>query len=278
MTDTSLDFSAKTELRWLSELVLLVQQAAGELPYFIAGATARDLILQYGYGIDTARRTYDVDFAFMVETWFAFEALRSKLLATGKFTAAAGNAHRLQFDGGMAVDLVPFGAIERSDRTIAWAPDGAVVMSVFGFREALASTILVVLPGGVTAPVVSLPALALLKITAWMERRYDQPGKDAYDLLLILQNYLDAGNHDRLYTDAAHLLERGDFDYEAAGAWLLGHDMGKLLVGDSKAKVAALLERESNLHGPLRLVGDMRAAPETLLALLSALKNGFTGN
>ncbi|MGB8078279.1 MAG: nucleotidyl transferase AbiEii/AbiGii toxin family protein, partial [Gallionella sp.] len=199
MTDTSLDFSAKTELRWLSELVLLVQQAAGELPYFIAGATARDLILQYGYGIDTARRTYDVDFAFMVETWFAFEALRSKLLAIGKFTAAAGNAHRLQFDGGMAVDLVPFGANERSDRTIAWAPDGAVVMSVFGFREALASTILVVLPGGVTAPVVSLPALALLKITAWMERRYDQPGKDAYDLLLILQNYLDAGNHDRLY-------------------------------------------------------------------------------
>ncbi|MGA8147842.1 MAG: hypothetical protein WB870_09750 [Gallionellaceae bacterium] len=54
--------------------------------------------------------------------------------------------------------------------------------------------------------------------------------------------------------------------------------MGKLLVGDSRAKVAALLERESNLHGSLRLVGDMRAAPETLVALLSALKNGFTGN
>ena len=118
----------------------------------------------------------------------------------------------------------------------------------------------------------------MLKIAAWMERRYAQPGKDAYDLWVIMRNYLNAGNHDRLYTDAAQLLERGDFNYETAGAWLLGHDMGKLLVGDSKAKVAALLERESNPHGPLGLVGDMRADPETLLALLGALRSGFTGS
>jgi predicted nucleotidyltransferase len=141
MTVSSLDFSKKTELRWLSELVRLVQQAAGELPYFIAGATARDLILQYGYGIAAARKTLDVDFA----------------------------------------------------------------------------------------------------------------------------------------TDAAHLLERSDFDYEAAGVSLLGHDMGKLIAGDSRAKVAELLERESNPNGALRLVGDMRADPERLLPLLSALKNGFAG-
>jgi predicted nucleotidyltransferase len=277
MINTSLDFSKKTELRWLSELVRLVQQAAGELPHFIAGATARDLILQYGYGIDAARRTHDVDFAFMVETWPAFDALHSNLLATGKFTAVTGNAHRLKFGSGMVVDLVPFGAIERPDRTIAWPPDGAMVMSVFGFREALAATILVELPGGVTAPIVSLPALALLKIAAWMERRHAQPGKDAYDLLMIMRNYLNAGNQDRLYADAAHLLEVGDFDYEAAGAWLLGNDMGKLLAGDPKAKVAELLERESNPHGLLRLVGDMRTDPERLLPLLGALKSGFAG-
>ena len=112
MTATSLDFSKKTELRWLSEPVRLVGQAAGRLPYFIAGATARDLILQYGYGIDTARKTHDVDFAFMVETWTAFEALRSRLLDTDTVAAAPGNAHRLQFNTSMVVDLVPFGAIE----------------------------------------------------------------------------------------------------------------------------------------------------------------------
>lgn len=278
MTATSLDLSKKTELRWLSKLVRLVEAAAGDLPFFITGATARDLILQYGYGIDTARKTADVDFAFMVEDWPAFESLRTRLLATDKFSAAPGNAHRLRFDAGIVIDLVPFGAIERPDRTIAWPPSGTVVMSVFGFREALTATISVMLPKNVTAPVIGLPALAMLKITAWMERRYVQPGKDAHDLLMVLRYYLDAGNRDRLYTELAHLLERDDFDYETAGAWLLGRDMGKLLTGDAKKRVVELLERESNPTGSLALVGDMRADPETVLALLRALLIGFTEN
>ena len=276
MTAISFDLSKKTELLWLSEPVRLVGEAAGGLPYFLVGATARDLILQYGYGIEIARKTFDVDFAFMVNSWPAFEALRTNLLATEKFTDTLGNAHRLKFESGMVIDLVPFGAIERPDRTIVLLPDGAVGMSVFGFREALAATILVLLPGCVSSPVVTLPALAMLKLAAWMERRYVQPGKDAYDLLMIMRNYLNAGNTERLYTDAAHLLERSDFDYETAGAWLLGHDMAKLLVGDSKAKVASLLERESDSNGTLALVGDMRSDPEALLAMLVALRNGFT--
>ncbi len=278
MTAISLDLSKQAELRWLGGLVRLVDASAGDLPYFITGATARDLILQYGYGIDTARKTHDVDFAFMVETWSAFEALRSRLIATGKFAAAPGNANRLKFDTGMVVDLVPFGAIERPDRTIAWPPSGAVVMSVFGFREALAVTIPVLLPERITAQVVSIPALAILKIAAWMERRHIQPGKDAYDLWLLLRHYLDAGNRDRLYTEAAPLLERGDFDYEAAGAWLLGHDMARLLAADAKIKVAAVLERESNPNGSLALVGDMRADPDVAMALLRAFTRGFMEN
>jgi predicted nucleotidyltransferase len=278
MTAISLDLSKQTELRWLSGLVRVVEASVGNLPFFITGATARDLILRYGYGIDAARKTHDVDFAFMVETWPAFEALCSRLLATGKFAAAPGNAHRLRFDSGMAVDLVPFGAIERPDRTIAWPPSGAVVMSVFGFREALAATIPVLLPERITAPVVSLPALAILKIAAWMERRHVQPGKDAYDLWLILRHYLDAGNRERLDTEAGHLLKQGDFDYEAAGAWLLGHDMASLLAADAKTKVAAVLERESNPIGSLALVGDMRADPDAAVALLRALTRGFMGS
>lgn len=275
MTAISLDLSKQTDLRWLSGLVRLVGAAADDLPFFITGATARDLILQYGYGIDAARKTHDVDFAFMVETWPAFEALRSRLLATGKFAAAPGNVHRLQFDTGMVVDLVPFGAIERPDRTIAWPPSGAVVMSVFGFREALAATIPVLLPERITAQVVSLPALAVLKIAAWMERRHVQPGKDAYDLWLILRHYLDAGNRDRLYTEAAQLLEQSDFDYEAAGAWLLGQDMARLLAADAKTKIGTLLEQESNPNGALALVGDMRTDPQAVLILMGAMTRGF---
>jgi len=151
-------------------------------------------------------------------------------------------------------------------------------MSVFGFREALAATIRVTLPERVTVPVVTLPALAVLKIAVWMERRYAQPGKDAYDLWLIMRNYLNAGNDDRLHAEAAHLLDRDDFDYETAGAWLLGHDMSKLLTGNPKGRVAALLQRESDPSGSLALVGDMRADTEKALAMLAALRNGFAGH
>lgn len=275
MTNTLLDFSKKTELRWLGSLVKWVGDAAGDMPFFIAGAMARDLILQYGYGIEAVRKTNDVDFAFMVENWHVFEAMRTRMLATGKFLAVPGNVHRLQYDGFMAIDLVPFGAIEKPDRTIVWPSGNTMVMSVFGFSEAWAAKISVSLPEGVSASVVSLPALALLKLVAWMERRYQQPGKDAYDLWLVLQNYLDAGNHDRLYSEAAHLLEQADFDYDKSGAWLLGFDMGKLLAVDTKKIVEEILVRESNPHGSLALVGDIRANSDTVLVALNALLNGF---
>ncbi len=70
-------------------------------------------------------------------------------------------------------------------------------------------------------------------------------------------------------------MERGDFDYEAAGAWLLGHDMARLLAADAKTKVAVLLERESNPNGSLALVGDMRTDPQAVLVLLHAMTRGF---
>lgn len=87
--------------------------------FFITGAIARDLILQYGYGINTGRETRDVDFAFSVETWKVFEEIRSKLIRTEKFIEVLNIAHRLR-QGEIVIDLVPFGSIERPDRTIAW--------------------------------------------------------------------------------------------------------------------------------------------------------------
>ena len=87
MTNTSLDFSRKTELRWLGKLVQQLQAAADAMPFFIAGAMARDLILQHGYYINTGRVTRDVDFAIQMESWETFEQLRSRLVGTGKFAA-----------------------------------------------------------------------------------------------------------------------------------------------------------------------------------------------
>ncbi len=94
-----LDFSNRTELTYLADLVRAFGGVSGDMPYFLAGATARDLLLEHAHGINPGRNTH----------------------------------------------------------------------------------------------------------------------------------YLDAGNLQRLYTEASHLLDALDFDYEEAGAWLLGHDMARLL-------------------------------------------------
>ena len=277
MDSTLLDFSTKPELRQLAELAEAFRAGAGDVPFFLAGAMARDLLLQYGYGIDTGRETRDVDLALMFPDWETFERLRARLIAGNRFSPIGAVHHKLLFAGFVEVDLIPFGAVERADRSIALPPNGGFVMSVFGFREAFGATAPVRLPQGQEIRVVSLPGLAVLKLMAWEERRLSQPRKDAFDLALVLQTYLDAGNHERLYTEAAHLLDRADFDFELAGGWLLGHDMAKLLPQSARPMVEDLLSRESDPRGAARLAGDMPLDPGRGLALLQSVAEGFAG-
>ena len=102
-------------------------------------------------------------------------------------------------------------------------------------------------------------------------------------MLLILKNYLDAGNTDRLYTEGSHLLEMPDFEYETAGAWLLGQDAGRL-VGPLKAVAPAnarafyteLLHEEIDAGVDSKLLQDMRTeTPANDLRLLRSFVDGF---
>jgi len=276
MRNISLDFSTKTDLRWLSDLMAVFHEAAGDTPLLLVGATVRDLLLEQAHAIRLLRATDDVDIACIAETWDAFLALRGRLLTSGRFTEVPGILHRVLYRDGRRLDLVPFGGVENPDRLIAWPPDGATVVDVFGFQEVLAAAIEFVLPGGVSVRAPSLAGLALTKLVAWEDRRNRVPGKDAYDLAVILQHYLPAGNEERLFTEAAHLLDERDFDYELAGAWLLGHDMAALLPTDHRPRIAQLLAKEADPDGPLRLVGDMMPTkPDLSLTLLQAVTRGF---
>lgn len=215
----------------LGALVNGVTRAAEGQAYLLAGAMARDLLLQHAHGIQPARATTDVDFAFLTEHWDQFHALRERLLVSGEFLEVPRQSlHRLRFRNALNVDMLPFGAIERADRTIAWPPDNRSVMTMFGFREALSKSVNVKLPDNAEVSVVSLPALAVLKLVAWRERWTTSPGKDAYDLRLILEKYLDAGNYERFFQENPDA-GGSPFDYETAGAWLLGKDMAALKEG-----------------------------------------------
>ena len=175
--------------------------------------------------------------------------------------------------------------MEGPDGSFAWPPDHAEVLVVLGFAEARATAVEVSLPGGQHVHVAALPMLALLKLFAWADRHATVPRKDAFDFFAILANYVDAGQSERLYGEAAHLLEVEAFDYQVAGAWLLGHDARTCVEGHSEraerivATATDTLEREASADGALRLVGEAPQGlnAENALRLLAAFHSGFAG-
>lgn len=281
MTTILLDFSQRPELSLHASAVADFEAAAGPLGIatLIAGAFARDLHLLYRHGIDVQRQTEDLDLAFALPEWAAFEALTERLTASGAFRQSANVAHRLRHRTGLPVDFVPFGNVETKERKIAWPPRGEVVMDVFGFREALVTAHEVLLPGNARTKVVSLPALALLKIVCWEDRHYAFPLKDAHDLHLILKNYLRAGNEQRLWDEFRHWTDEEAFQYELAGARMLGLDVGALLDDSGIDRVAGVLSEQVDAANPGPLPGEMNAyEPDSARALLEPMLSGILEN
>jgi len=283
MKDTLLDLSGK-----IDELTLGLYEAldgatvSGGVPFFLVGATARDMILAFGYGIPIKRATLDVDIGLRVADWQQFERLKQSLLDTNEFNATR-DIKRIRYREQIWVDIIPFGPVEGGTRAIKWPPDQAVMMSVAGFEEAYRSAQQVRLR--VDPPLdirVATPAgLTLLKIAAWGDRRSN---RDARDLAHIITTYLDAGNLDRLMEDHSDLL--GNFDYVRAGARLLGRDIGHIAEADTKERIAAILEAETADRSHYKLVRQMMLSSslseeegeksfEDNLTLLLELKTGI---
>ena len=149
-------------------------------------------------------------------------------------------------------------------------------MDVFGFREALAAAQPVLLPGNVQTRVVSLAALALLKIVCWQDRHYASPRKDAHDLQMILHYYLEAGNEARLWDEFVDWTQDDSFDYELAGPRMLGRDVGRLLDPPGRDQVVVVLLQQVDTGQPGLLPNEMNPRePERAVAWLAALLHGL---
>lgn len=155
-------------------------------------------------------------------------------------------------------------------------------MSTVGFREAYANAIDVRLADDLVVKVASLAGLALLKIVAWSDRRFE---RDAQDFGLIMRNYLDAGNRDRLYSehgDCADLLNDENFDYDKASARVLGRDIARILTEESRLIIeqevsgddeaarfaAGIVRNNANYHGNSGIA----------LMMLESLRQGVSGH
>ena len=155
-------------------------------------------------------------------------------------------------------------------------------MNVLGFREAVDTSVEIDIGERLVVPVVSLPCLALLKILAWHDRRAAK-NTDASDLLLILRNYCDAGNADRIWVDGGDLLELHDFDMGLAAPALLGRESRQIASAVTFDAVSAILSDEA-VYDTLRRDMLARAVVQMLDDFadgsdrtLSAFRDAFLG-
>jgi len=262
-------------------VLTLVDRIAREqkLAYFVTGATARDIVLYNVFGVNTGRLTLDVDLAVALDSWSQFDMVKERLIGTGAFTPDRGTMHRLFYrerlgQKGYPLDLLPFGGVEQRPNEIAWPPDLSIVMNVAGHREALAAAQDVEVHPGLVVRVASLPALATLKLFAWVDRGAANP-KDAIDLATLLRQYGGAGNEDRLFGEEIRLLEAVGYNLDLASPRLLGKDAARVIAPATHEQLLALLDDAERLD---RLVTDLarsRRVDEDSIAEAEALITQF---
>ena len=184
------------------------------IPFFVVGANARDILLDVSHGIGSKRATVDIDIAVFIENWDQFKRLKDELIRTTDFSPTR-EIQRLLFKKSLPLDIVPFGGVADKGDFIEWPPDRSFKMSVLGFRECYQHVVQVIISGEpeVAIKVVSLAGLTILKLISWDENS-ERRQKDASDLFFIIQNYLDAGNLERLFDEAPDIVYSGDYSYK----------------------------------------------------------------
>lgn len=246
MTITLLDLSGKIDKVVVSALGRINQISSSmKIPFFIVGATARDILLEVHYGIGSKRATVDIDIAVFIENWDQFNHLKNELIGSTDFLPTR-DIHRILFKKRLPVDIVPFGGVAKKGEFIAWPPDGSFEMSVTGFRECFRHAVQVKLSDNpeLVVKVVSLAGLAILKLIAWDDNP-DRRRKDASDLFFIIQNYLDAGNLERLFDEAPDIVDTSDYNFEAGSARFLGRNISRVASSTTRVKLIEILQRES---------------------------------
>lgn len=252
-----------------------------DLPYFVAGAMAREILLTHVFGLDTRIATLDVDFAVAVADWQQFHAIKTRLAQGGLYRPSEREHQRLYHllpggREGYPVDIIPFRGVEQRPNVIAWPPEMKIMMNVAGYEEALATAVPVQIEDGLVVRVISLPGLALLKLFAWADRGIEN-AKDARDLILLFRSYVNAGNLERLYEDAMDVMVAVDFDIDLAGPRLLGRDVRMIMAPTTRAQIDALLgdtnkvdRLVTHMAAELKAVDDSIAAAERLVEQFKA--------
>ena len=282
MRDISFNLSGKIDPLLVEVLSLVNREAKGlDIPFFIVGAMARDIVLEFCYKLPARRSTLDLDIGVEVAGWEEYQRLSGSLVSTGKFKASR-EPHVLMY-GEFRVDIVPFGKVSPDQKNISWPPDHAVIMNILGFKEAYEYSVLIQMnyDPDLVVRVPTIPGMVLMKIISWHDRYPERP-KDAEDLLFMMDHYADAGNENRLFEQEDTLMEEEGFDLVMAGIRLLGRDMAFMVTPATKKHVMEILSNELDDPHDHPLIRDMMRASystskrfDEIRGKLERLRQGF---
>lgn len=278
MTKISLDISGKVSTEHVKAIseIQKVTEALG-IKFFVVGATARDFILDFFYGVKAPRMTLDIDLGVKIKNWESYVKIEAGLLKTGRFKRSKAR-QRFRFEDTI-IDIIPFGEVSNEKNQINWPPEYSVMMSVSGFEEAYQHATPVILNRVpyLEIKVPTLQGLAVLKILSW-KHSYPERQKDAEDLLFIMKNYEHADVMDSLYNERVELFESEAFDYKTASIRILGQDMAKICTPQTSMEIKDIFNEETSETSNYRLVAHMMGMThkfDDIFGLLLKLKQGF---
>jgi predicted nucleotidyltransferase len=218
------------------------------------------MILKHGYGIEAIRATNDIDLGVEVGSLDQYARLKEALIKTGMFEPTV-EFQRLRYQRVLSLDVIPFGKFTGPGRSFLWPPENEIEMNTLGFEESFQHSLIVMLKQNPELLIrFAHPAgLALLKLISWDD--HPERNKDAKDLKLLMRNHISAGNDIRFFEKEADIVdiltEKGGFDFERAGARLLGRDISGIARSETRDRLLKILQRETEERGKFRLVLDM---------------------
>ena len=218
LTRTPDDLLAPTQAVVKTALAAVPQLSPNDL--MIVGARCRDILHgALGHTFVTTA-TLDLDLALALSSW---DAYRSLARAFPK-ASDSGICYRIN---GLAVDLLPFGAVEDPDGVVE-PPPRRETMSVWAFEEIYAAASQLRLIDDLAIQIPTVAGYAAAKLGAWLDRCEYGQYKDASDLALAIFWYSESpAVQTRLYETPSgqEVLVAEDMDVRLASAHLLGADV-----------------------------------------------------
>lgn len=186
----------------------------------VVGAACRDVLhAALGHTFDTVA-TRDLDLGLALSSWDVYKEL------TDQFPSAGHTGIRYDI-AGIAVDLLPFGAVEDPEGVVD-PPTRREPVSVWAFEEIFAASVTLELSESLQVRIPDVAGYAAAKLGAWLDRSEWGELKDASDLALVVYWYAESLHiQERLYGTATgnEVLLAEDLDVERAAARLLAADI-----------------------------------------------------